>query len=131
MIPNWEEAADLTVSVIGLQIRIMFLVRIWVSRGSSPPIYSGTGSLLNGYEDLPCDGCCKTSSTVDWRWRAPGKSNTNEEKNSNPIPETVTSVSGNHVLIIEFYFLLIMSDTNDGVVRNYSMQTNCPIIMLH
>ena len=32
---------------------------------------------------------CKTSSTVDWRCRAPGKPDSNEEKNSNPIPETV------------------------------------------
>ena len=24
-------------------------------------------SLLHGYEDLPCDGCCKTSSYVNWR----------------------------------------------------------------
>ena len=48
--------------------------------------------LLNGYEDLSCDGCCKTFSAVNWRWRAPGKLNSNGEKNSNPIPETVTCV---------------------------------------
>ena len=48
-------------------------------------------SLPNGYEDLPCDGHCKTSSTVDWRWRAPEKPDSNKERNSNPITETVAT----------------------------------------
>ena len=49
-------------------------------------------SLFKGYEDLPCDRYCKTSSTVNWRWRAPGKPDSNKEKNSNPIAETVANV---------------------------------------
>ena len=39
----------------------------------------------------------ESSYTVDWRWRAPGKSNSNEEKNSNKssqckIPVVITGV---------------------------------------
>ncbi len=41
-------------------IRILFLVRIWLSRGSSSPIYSGTGFAV------PVTwGSCRTSYTVD------------------------------------------------------------------
>ncbi len=34
----------------------------------------------------------ESGGTVDWKWRAPGKPDSNEENNSNPIPETVYSV---------------------------------------
>ncbi len=54
-------------------IRILFLIKIWFSLGSSP-IYM----------------YCKTSYTVDWRRRAPGKPNCNEEKKFNPTTEVVT-----------------------------------------
>ncbi len=46
-------------------------------------------SLLNGDEELLCDGYCTTSYTVDWRWRARGKPDFNELGNSNPTSETV------------------------------------------
>ena len=62
-------------------IRILFLVRIWFSRGSSSPSYSGTGFCHQ-----------EAHYMVDWRWRAQRKPNSNEEKNSNPIPETVIYV---------------------------------------
>ncbi len=94
-------------------IRILFLVRIW---GSLSPIYSWTGFAtpitweiftpieqwhVNVYIYIHCQnddekphvtmvtGIEKNSSTVDWRWKAPGKPDSNEEKNSNLIPETV------------------------------------------
>ncbi len=93
-------------------IRILFLIRIWFSRGSSSPICSVTGSaipitlwraickinylgihllsLSKWWWRTPCDRYRKTSSTVSWRWGARGKPHSNEERNSNPITETVT-----------------------------------------
>ncbi len=74
-------------------IRILFLVRtcrIWFFWSSSSPVYSGTGFAIP-----------VTRSTVDWRLKAPGKPDSNEEKNSNPIPETVI-----WVLLLLFFLSL-------------------------
>ncbi len=73
-------------------IRILFLIRIWFSRSSSSPINSGTGFAIPVTWGSSCDGYCRTSYTVDWRWRASGKPDSNEEKNSNPKAETVNDI---------------------------------------
>ncbi len=44
----------------------------------------------------PC--IAKTSSTVDWRGRAPGKLDSNEEKNSNPKAETLYKYVSDKIL---------------------------------
>ncbi len=44
-------------------------------------------------EQLPCDRYCTTTSTEDWRWRALGNPNCNEEKNANPKAETVLHIN--------------------------------------
>ena len=46
-------------------------------------------SLLNGDEEVPCDGYSTTSYTVDWRWRARRNPDFNELDNSNSTSETV------------------------------------------
>ncbi len=51
-------------------------------------------SLLNGDEELPCDGYCTTSYTVGWRGRAREKPDFNELGNSNPTSETVIYMGG-------------------------------------
>ncbi len=92
-------------------IRILFLIIIWFSLGSSSPIYSVTGSAMpitlelfiairQWYVNIQV---LKASSTVDWRWRAPGKPDSNEEKNSNPITGTVISI------FLHFYNKLLLS----------------------
>ncbi len=45
-------------------IRILLLIRIWFSRSSSSPIYSGTGFAIPITWGSSFGGCCQTSSTV-------------------------------------------------------------------
>ncbi len=81
-------------------------------------------SLSKWWWRTPCDRYCKTSSMVDWRWRAPGKPDSNEEKNCNPMPETVYNILVLPVILENWQFLYL------AWLQCWLLTSLCPFVSL-